>query len=676
MNDDLKRLRLSDQKQSHLQPNSIADSWATGERILVSLSSHPLGERLVRAGRKLADELSAEWFVLFVETPGHLNMPSQNRIRINQNLALAEKLGAQVYKVSGSSVADEVLQFYQRHNITNIILGRTRRPRWQEFFSLSVADEIIRKSSKVGVFVVNEDQETLEDIRTKKWLPHQPLMRYLKSLVLVGVATWISHLVGDFIDPTNLVMLYLIAVVIAAIFLGKGPSILASITSVVVFDFFIINPRFSLAVADMQYLITFAGLLIVGLIISSSATLLRGQVEALQAREMQTQLVNQFSQELTGAITLDQVLEITLKNFAAIFGGEVVVFLPEGTRLHKNAATPHYVLSESEIAAAEWAFKNAQAAGKGTETFPSVQSLFVTLVTSQGVTGILGIQSQVFQEFFTRDQRTFLSSLTNLAALAIERAKFAQDAMQAEALRTAERLQSALLNSISHQLRTPLAAITGVLTSLSESEKASSKNGKLTLAVREELIDSATQQANTLNRLVENLLSMTRLEAGIIHVNSQAGDVQDLIGAVINQMGEFLASRKVVLEILPDLPAVRLDAVLTGQVLVNLLENACKFSEPGSPIYIAASQQGDEILILVADEGIGLAPADLPHVFDKFYRSKLTNQTAGTGLGLSICKGFIEAQGGRIWAENGPVRGSVFSFALPVYDDLKGEAEQ
>ncbi|MCZ7551509.1 MAG: ATP-binding protein [Anaerolineales bacterium] len=269
-----------------------------------------------------------------------------------------------------------------------------------------------------------------------------------------------------------------------------------------------------------------------------------------------------------------------------------------------------------------------------------------------------------------------MSSLTNLAALAIERAKFAQDAMQAEALRTAERLQSALLNSISHQLRTPLAAITGVLTSLSESEKASSKNGKLTLAVREELIDSATQQANTLNRLVENLLSMTRLEAGIIHVNSQAGDVQDLIGAVINQMGEFLASRKVVLEILPDLPAVRLDAVLTGQVLVNLLENACKFSEPGSPIYIAASQQGDEILILVADEGIGLAPADLPHVFDKFYRSKLTNQTAGTGLGLSICKGFIEAQGGRIWAENGPVRGSVFSFALPVYDDLKGEAEQ
>lgn len=603
-------------------------------------------------------------------------MPSQNRIRINQNLALAEKMGARVYKVSGSSVVDEALQFCQQHKITKIIVGRARRPRWQEIFSPSVTGEIIRKSGKIGVFVVNEDQKALEDIRIRKRLPHQPLVRYLESLALVGGVTWISHLIDDFIDPANLVMLYLIAVVVAAIFLGRGPSILASLISVLVFDFFIINPRFSLAVADTQYLITFAGLLIVGLIISSSATLLRGQVEALQAREMHTRLVNQFSQELTGAITLDQVLEIILKNFAAVFEGEVVILLPEGTCLRKHTATPQYFLSESELAAAEWAFKNVQAAGKGTESYPSVQSLFMPLHASQGVIGILGIQSWLFQELLTRDQRTLLGSLTNLAALAIERAKFAQDAMQAEALRTAERLQSALLNSISHQLRTPLAAITGVLTSLSESEKAGSSNGKLTLEVREELIDSATQQANTLNRLVENLLSMTRLEAGIIHVNSQAGDVQDLVGAVINQMGEFLAKRKVNLEIPPDLPAVRMDAVLTGQVLVNLLENACKFSEPGSPIHVAVRQQGDEIQIRVADEGSGIAPEDLPHVFEKFYRSKRTNQTAGTGLGLSICKGIIEAQGGRIWAENGLVRGTALSFVLPVYDDFIEKAEQ
>lgn len=666
--------RIDDQMRSYMQSKAIAGPWPAGERILVSLSSHPLGERLVRAGRKLADELKAEWFVLFVETPGHLNMPPQNRTRINQYLALAEKMGGKVYKVSGNSVVEEVLQFCQQYNITKIVAGRARRPRWQEVFSPPVIDEIIRKSGRIGVFVVSEDQETLEGDRIRNWLPHRPLLRYLESLALVGAATWISHLTGDFIDPTNLVMIYLIAVVIAAIFLGRGPSMLASLISVVVFDFFIVNPRFSLAVADTQYLITFAGLLIVGLIISNSATLLRGQVEALQERERHTRLLNRFSQELTGAATLDQVLEITLKNFAAVSEGEIVILLPDGTRLRQKAATLRYVMNEPETAAAEWAFKNAQPAGKGTETFPSVQSLFLPLNASQGVTGILGIQSQAFQEFLAQDQRTLLGGLTNLAALAIERAKFAQDAMQAETLRAAERLQSALLNSISHQLRTPLAAITGVLTSLSESEKAGSENGKLTLQVREELIDSATQQANTLNRLVENLLAMTRLEAGIIRVNSQAGDVQDLIGAVINQMAESLASRNITLDIPPDLPAARMDAVLTAQVLVNLLENACKFSEPGSPISVIVRQQGDEIQIRVADEGIGIALEDLPHIFEKFYRGKLTNQATGTGLGLSICKGIIEAQGGRIWAENRSGRGAVLSFALPIYDDLRGEA--
>ncbi|MCC6147954.1 MAG: GAF domain-containing protein, partial [Anaerolineaceae bacterium] len=357
--------------------------------------------------------------------------------------------------------------------------------------------------------------------------------------------------------------------------------------------------------------------------------------------------------------------------FGIIFGGEIGILFAGETQLHQQAATAGYTLDEEEWSAAEWAFQNAQPSGKGTETHSSIQSRFIPLKTPEGVTGILGIQSQLSGGFLTQEQRTLLEGLTNLAALAIERAKFAQQVVQVETLRTAERLQSALLNSISHQLRTPLATITGVLTSLAESERAGTGNGKLALPVREELIDSATQQADTLNRLVENLLAMTRLESGIIHIKSQPGDVQDLVGAVINQMVGLIAKRTLAVDIPPELPTVSMDTVLTGQVLVNLLENSCKFSGANSAISISARQHGETVEIRVLDEGAGILPEDLPHVFDKFYRGRQLSGTAGTGLGLSICKGIIEAQGGKIWAENNLPRGTALVFTLPVYQDVK-----
>lgn len=661
--------RIDDQMRTYMQMKAIPGPWPAGERILVSLSSHPLGERLVRAGKKLADELKTEWYVLFVETPGHLGMPPGNRSRMENNLALAEQLGAHVFTVSGNSVVEEVLRFSQQHNITKIIAGKPKRSRWQEFFKPSVIEEILRNSSRIDVFVVSEDRGTLEHIQDKSWLPHRPLVRYLGSLGLVGIASGLCLLLHPIFDPANLVMVYLAAVVLAAVFLGRGPSMLASFLSVLVFDFLIINPRFSFAVEDTQYLITFASFLIIGLIISNSAQLLRGQVHALQLRERGMQQLNRFSQELTGAVSLDQVLKITLKNLGNVFAGEIGIFLPVENHLCLKSATEKFILNESESAAAEWAFKNARVAGKGTDTNSTVQSHYLPLKTLHGVNGILGIQSPQIQDYLTQDKRNVLSGLINLVALAIERAKFAEDAMQAETLRAAERLQSALLNSISHQLRTPLATITGVLTSLSESEKAGSENGTLPPDVREELILSATQQADTLNRLVENLLAMTRLEAGIIQVNCQPGDVQDLIGAVISQVSKPLSSRNVILDIPADIPAVMMDAVLTGQVLVNLLENSCKFSEPGSSVYITVREKEGKVEISVSDEGPGIPAEDLPHIFEKFYRGKKTTHAPGTGLGLSICKGIIEAQGGEIRAENHPEKGVSLAFELPVYDD-------
>ena len=659
-------VRVDDQMRSYMKAQAIPGPWPAGDRILVSLSSHPLGERLVRAGRRLADDLNAEWYVLFVETPGHINMPLENRLRIQRNLALAEAMGGHVYRISGQSPADEIINFAHQHNITKIIAGRPLRSRWRELFQQSVGDEIIRKSGRVDVYVISDDIGDLQKIPMQSRMPHRPFGYYFASLGLVAVATLVGLIIRPFLDATNLVMIYLVAVVIAAVFLGRGPSILVSLVSVLAFDFFLVNPRFSFAVNDTQYLLTFLGLLIVGLVISNSASLLRDQVEALKKRESQSQAINRLSQELTGAVTLEQVLDIVVKNIAEMFSREVVVLLPEKGHLVQRKATQGFVLDESELAVAEWAFKNGLPAGRGTETLPGAAMRYAPLKTARGVIGVLGINLIDLTEFMTPDQRLLFNGFSNLSALAIERAKFAEDSVQAETLRRMERLQSALLNSISHQFRTPLATITGVLTGLYESEHNLPEMSQPDKATKINLIDTGIDQANQLNRLVENLLDMTRLEAGAVQLRCELSDLQDLIGAVINQMSSSLCNRPLDIDVPADLPAIYMDAVLTGQVLVNVLENACKYSPPGSAIKIIAKSQGDFVVVSITDQGVGIPEEDLERVFDKFYRVERPNQVTGTGLGLSICKGIVEAQGGRIWARNNPDQGITVAFTLPT----------
>jgi len=659
--------RVDSQMLTYMQTRAIPGPWPAGDRILVCLSSHPMGERLVRAGRRLADDLKAEWYVVFVETPGHLHMPLQNRQRIQHNLQLAEEMGATVVNIPGQSVAEEVVNFSKKYNITKIIAGKPLRPRVTEVFRGSVIDQIIRNSGRIDVYVVSDAAEIPQNKILRGWVPHPPLKRYLESIGLVMLATLISYPLHIYLDPTNLVMLYLAAVVIAAIFLGRGPSILASLLSVLMFDFFFISPQFSFTVNDTQYFITFAGLLLVGLIISSSASLLRDQVDALKQRDNQTQIVNRLSRDLTSAVNLEDVLTTVIRNFNETFAREVMILLPNGSRLVKRASSPGFELGEKELAMADWAFRNNKSAGRGTDTLPAASIRFMPLKTSRGTVGILGVRPPADpQNRLTLDQRMLLEGFANLAALAIERASFAEEVAHSEILRNNERLQAALLNSISHELRTPLASITGVLTSLRESDRNSQRSSKLNTKTRIELIDSAIRQARQLNRLVENLLDMTRLEASALRLRREVGDLQDLVGTVVNQMAERLRDRPVRIDIPDNLPLVPMDVMLVAQVLSNLLDNACKYSPEGSPIDILVRLHDKEIVVSVRDRGMGIPTEDLGRVFDKFYRVQTQNKVIGTGLGLSISKGFIEAHGGRIWANNNPDRGVTVTFTLPV----------
>jgi two-component system sensor histidine kinase KdpD len=654
---------------SYMQTKSIPGPWAAGDRILVSISSHPMGERLVRAGRRLADDLKAEWYVVFVETPGHMHMPAQSQMRMQANLNLAEELGARVVKITGESVADSLIEFAHQHNITKIIAGKPVRPRWFEILRGTVIDQIIRKSGSIDVYVVSEGNETPQravgNILPDSITPHKPLGRYGTSLLLVLVMTLLGFPLRVFLEPVNLVMLYLVAVVFSAIYMGRGPSILASFMSVLAFDFFFVDPRLTFSVYDSQYILTFIGLLVVGLIISNSASLLRDQVDALRRKGQQSQALNILGRELTAAFTLDQVLEIIIRDVSDMFNRETIILLPEKGTLYVRAFKPGFVLSESEMAVADWAFKHGKEAGRGTTTLPDAIIRYIPLLTSQETIGVLGTKPQEPKEFLSSDQRQLMEGVVSLAAIAIERASFAEAAAQAETLRNTEKLQTALLNSISHELRTPLSTITGVLSSLKDSENALPAN-QFDPATRLELIQSASRQAIRLNHLVENLLDMSRLESGSLRLNYQMIDVQDLLGAVIHQMETDLCTHPLKIEIPPNLPLVRMDDVLIAQVLDNLLDNACKYSPPQSPVTITARVIDKQVEISITDHGIGIPEVDLERVFDKFFRVQRLEAITGTGLGLSICKGIIEAHGGQIWASSSADKGTTISFSMPL----------
>ncbi len=662
--------RVDDQMRDYMKTKAIPGPWPAAERLLVGISSHPLAERLVRSTYRLADELNTEWMAVHVETPGHSRLSPEQRERVARTLLLAEELGGRALTLPGSSIPETLLQVAREHNITKIIVGKPLRPRWQEILFGSVVDELVRKSDTIDIFIVSAPEGT-QSVRGKAaWQPHRPWSRYLWAIFLVLVTTGIGALFQHGISPTNLVMVYLLAVVVAAAYLGRGPSILASLLSVVAFDFSFVPPYYTFAVSDTEYILTFIGLLIVGLIISELTARVRDQAEAAQRREAETSILYNLSRDLSTAEGLEAITGAITDNVSQTFGRDVVLFLPDAREkeslkiINKSA---DFLLDENEIAVANWSYKFGLIAGRGTDTLSASTGRYIPLKTPRGVIGVLGVKPKEEKVQMTPDQRRLLETYSRQAALAIERAQLAEQAQQAQLLQATERLQTALLNSISHDLRTPLVSITGALSSLADGGPA------LEHQVHKDLVDTARDEADRMNRLVGNLLNMTRLEAGAMQVTRRPGDIQDAIGTALENFEESLRERNVSVDVEENIPLVPMDFVLIVQVLVNLVDNALKYSNPVSPVEIQARRVGKEISVRVNDRGIGIPAGDLEHIFEKFYRVERPEKISGTGLGLSISRGIIEAHGGRIWAENRSGGGTTISFSLPLNEGDEGE---
>jgi two-component system sensor histidine kinase KdpD len=664
--------RVDDQMTDYMETRAIPGPWPAAERLLVCISPNLLGERLVRSTRRLADELNAQWLVATVDTPENQRLRPVERDQVERTLRLAEELGARSIALpmssTSGSVAGTILEYARKNNVTKIIVGKPLRPFWKDLMRGSIVDQLIRHSGKIDVYVVSSstpDEKPAPETFT--WQPHRPWRRYGYSLLLVVAATGLSVLVHSRVSPANLVMVYLLAVVIAALYLGRGPAILASLTSVLVFDFFFVPPRLTLTVSDAEYLLTFTGLAVVGIVISYLTVRAREQAEAAEKREADTSTLYSLSRDLALANTLDDVIRAVILHMEIAFGREAIVFLPEREGSLKPYGRQEGSGSdESEIAIAAWAFQHGEPAGRGTNTLPTARMRFFPLKTPERVIGVLGVKPKDERPLLTPDQRRLLEACASQSALAIERVQLAEQARQTEILKATEKLQTALLNSISHDLRTPLVSITGALTSLQD-------NGmELKEEIRASLIETASQEAERLNQLVGNLLSMTRLEGGAMRIDLKPGEIQDMIGAALEQLNDHLGDHPVHIQIPDDFPLVPMDFVLIVQVFVNIIDNAVKYSPSEAPVEIEARVDGQWAAVIVADRGIGIPEEDLTRVFDKFYRVQRPDNVMGTGLGLAICKGIIEAHGGEITASNRPGGGVILTVRLPLNPGSKG----
>ncbi len=683
--------RVDDQMRSYMRTRSIPGPWPARERLLVCVTSHPISERLVRTARRLADELNAPWTVFHVELPHDVHMKADQREQLARTMSLAEELGAKTVQRAGQSATDVILDYARRHNITKIVIGKPLRPRWLEWVRGSVVDQLTRHSGPIDVYVISGEPDEPKQTVGRDWVPHRPWKRYAASIVLIAAVTLFSEFIHPLLSPINLVMFYLAAVVFAAVYLGRGPSMLTALLSVLAFDFFFVPPRYTFAVTDTEYILTFIGLFIVSVVISTLAVRAREQAEAARTREAETASLYSFSRDLASAVTLDEIVSIIVMHLGENFSRQIVVLLPENGTLELCGYTPDTPrddneqaafsnaftlakgvnlppqLDESERAVAIWAFEHGEPAGRDTDTLPAAKVRYLPLKTSRGVVGVLGVQPQDKTKHLTPEQRRLMEAFANQAALAIERVRLADETQQARLQIETEQLRNSLLSSVSHDLRTPLAAITGAASSMMDEDNA------LEPQTRHEMAQTIYEEAERLNRLLRNLLDMTRLESGALRVNKELQPLEEVIGAALSRLEAPLADRPVNIQLPADLPFVPIDSVLIEQVLINLLENAIKYTPLRSPIDLSASQDGALVVIEVADRGPGLPPGDEQRIFEKFYRSRAPHNGSGVGLGLTICRGMVEAHGGRIWAENRSGGGAAFRFTLPIEPEGKAE---
>jgi len=654
--------RVGAQMDDYRQQQGVSGVWPVNERLLVCVGPSPFSTRLVRATRRIAGSLKAPWVAVHVETPADSRLSENARELLSQTLHLAEQLGGETATITGPNLPDELIHYARSRNVTKIIVGKPNRSRWKEWLQGSLVYELTRKCGDIDVYVITGDRDDKTSSAQQPSPPHASGNAYLVSVLIVLACTLISWPLSYTLAAATLIMVYLLGIVAIASRFGRGPSVLASLLSVAAFDFFFVPPFFTFAVQDTEYIFTFAVMLATALTISTLTTRVTFQAESARARERRAASLYAMSHQLAAARTLEQIAQAAVRHVSDAVDAKVAVLVadPGGAWASLGSETNSFEPGPHDLAVARWVLDHEEIAGHSTATLPGSAGLYLPLRASHGAVGVLGILPSTPWKTIGPDRLHLLETLSGLTALATERVQLAAEAARIRVQMETEKLRNSLLSAVSHDLRTPLSVITGAASTLVDVEKS------LDPAVREELLESILDEAEHLNRLVVNLLDMTRLEAGAIEVKRDWQSVEEIVGVALGRQSDQLKDHPVVTRLEPELPFVPMDDLLIEQVLINLLENAAKYSPPGAPIELTASEESGRLVVEVADRGAGLAPEDLERVFEKFFRSNSAIARPGAGLGLAICRGIIELHGGTIEAKNRDGGGAVFRFSLPL----------
>lgn len=649
--------RVDAQMRVYRREHAISSTWPVAERLIVSIGPSPFSAKLIRSARRIAERLGAEWMVVFVETPRQAAADEETRLRVASALRLAEQLGAEAVTLSGANVAGSLLSYARSRNASRIVVGKQAGPLWRRLWRGSVFDDIIAQSGDIEVIAISGEVEppASHPAPSTPW----PGWRELAGAAgIVGFVTLVSLPLRSVLNPVNLVMFYLLGVVAVAMRSSRRVALLASFAAVAAFDFFCVPPYLTFAVQDYEYVFTFAVMLVVAILIASLTIEIRMQGVHAAEREARTRALYRLTRALS-AETRDVEAGRQAASIASeVFQAKVTIFFPEegGKISVRRRTSTELPVPASEEAIAQWVFDHGRKAGKGTDTLPGASALYLPLKGSHSVVGVLALLAGE-APLDSVEQMHLLENFTSQTALAIERAHATLAAREAQLRVETEQVRSGLLSAVSHDLRTPLAAITGAASSLR------SQWDQMREETRQELLDSIEQEADRLARLVSNLLEMTRLESGKVSVRREWHPIEEIAGAALSRLEGVLAGRQVTTD-LPEGLLIAVDAVLFEQVLWNILENAAKYTPAGSPLTITACAQNGGVGIDIADSGAGFAQGEERLVFDKFYRGQARG-TRGAGLGLAICRSIVKAHDGHIEAMNGPHGGGLIRIWLP-----------
>ncbi len=653
--------QVDEQMEVYRRDTGVHEIWPATERILVCVGPNPRSIRLIRAARRMAAGLRAEWIAVHIEAPSHIK-PSDNDLKLlAEHMRLAENLGAETATLTGQKVSEELLNYARQRNVSKIIVGKPTHARWKDKIFGSPLDEIVRGSGNIDVYVITGD----EPASTAR-----PVAGYSRPGIKPGEWYWIAGsvalctaiggLIFPYFDRTDIAMIYLLGIVATSTRTGRMAALITTFLSVAAFDFFFVPPYFTFAVSDVRFIVTFGVMFAVAYVITRLTLQIREQAEASRKREQSTAALYAHSRELTRERKKERIFDISIRHISDVFKCRVVILTAadDGTLASPENAHGTFPIDGNESGVAGWVFDNRQPAGLGTDTLPGAKALYLPMIASSGIVGVIGILPLNTGEGFTHEDIHFLESFVNQTAMAIERVMLAKEAHQERLKAEAQNVRNTFLSSVSHDLRTPLAVVAGAASTLLE------KDASLEVSDRMELLRTIHEETDRLERIIRNVLNLTRLESGSISVKKEWQPLEEIIGAVLNRLSERLHGRPLEVKIPPDMPLIPFDTLLMEQVFSNLMENALRHTPPGTAVEITVKPGKSEVLVEISDNGPGIPEHEKETIFRKFTRS--TNTRMGAGIGLSICRAIIEAHGGKIWVENLPGKGAAFKFIIPI----------